>query len=62
MSNVGTGHFVFAGLFVVVFLGAMVYAYRKDLKSIGRHYRKVWLIILGILVIYFTIFFFNRLS
>lgn len=62
MSGVGTGHFIFAGIFVAVFLGAMVYAYRKDLAFVGRHYRKVWLIIVGILVVYFTIFFLNRIT
>jgi cbb3-type cytochrome oxidase subunit 3 len=62
MSGVGTGHYIFAGIFVLVFLGGMVYAYRKDLPFIGRHYRKVWLIIIGILVIYFSIFFLNRFS
>lgn len=62
MSGVGTGHFIFAGIFVAVFFGAMVYAYRKDLAFVGRHYRKVWLIIVGILVVYFTIFFLNRMT
>ncbi len=62
MSGVGTGHFIFAAIFVVVFLGGIIYAYRKDLKIVGRHYRRVWLIVIGILVIYFTIFFLNRIT
>lgn len=62
MSGVGTGHYIFAGIFVLVFIAAMVFAYRKDLPTVGRHYRKVWMIIIGILVIYFSIFFLNRLT
>jgi len=62
MSGVGTGHFIFAGIFVIVFISGIIFAYRKDLKSISPHYRRVWLIIVGILVIYFTIFFLNRLT
>lgn len=62
MTNIGTGHWVFAGAFVVVFILAMVVSYRKDLSRIGRHYRKVWLIILSAVVIYFIIFFLTRIT
>jgi hypothetical protein len=60
MKNIGTGHYIFAAIFVVVFLGGMVWAYRSDLKRIGVHYRRLWLLILLMLVVYFTIFFLNR--
>ncbi len=61
MDGIGNGHFIFAIIFAVSFIAAMVWAYRKDLKGLGRHYRKVWLIILMVLVIYFIIFFLNRI-
>jgi uncharacterized membrane protein len=62
MTNVGTGHFIFAGIFVIVFLGAMIYAYRKDLSKVKIHYKRVWMIILLALIIYFSIFFLNRVT
>lgn len=57
---IGTGHYIFAGIFIILFLGIMAYAYRKDLKQVKVHYSKVWMIIILILVIYFIIFFTNK--
>lgn len=62
MKNITQGHLIFAAVFVLVFLIGITYAYRKDLKRVGKQYRKVWLIILMILVIYFAIFFLNRIT
>ncbi len=57
---IGIGHWIFAGIFAVVFISFIVFAYRKDLRRIKFHYRKVWLVLLLIIAIYFAIFFINR--
>jgi hypothetical protein len=30
MTNVGTGHWIFAGIFAIVFIGGLVWSYSKD--------------------------------
>ena len=62
MENIGTGHWIFAGVFAIVFIIIMIYAYRQDLKKIGFHYRHIWILLVVILVIYFAIFYLNRLT
>ncbi len=62
MKNIGQGHLVFAVIFIIVFLAGIIYAYRKDLKSIKGQYKKIWFVIVIILVLYFTIFFLNRIT
>lgn len=61
MSGISTGHYIFAVVFVVVFLGAMVFAYRRDFRRSQRHYKKVWLVLLGIVIVYFLIVIMNRI-
>ena len=62
MENIGQGHWIFAGCFFVVFVIAMVLAYRKDLSKIGKQYKHVWLILLGAAIIYALIFGMNRIT
>lgn len=57
MENIGKGHWIFAGFFVVIFVAAMVFAYRRDLKFLTDRYRGVGLILLGIIVIYLIIYY-----
>jgi len=49
------GRIIFTLIFIVVFIGGMIYAYRKDLKQVkawfGQPY-KVLLALLAILMIY----------
>lgn len=59
---IGYGHWIFAGVFLILFVIAMIYAYRKDLKRLKPYYRHVWKIILLILVIYFFIYFLVKLT
>lgn len=61
MGNIGTGHWIFAGIFVVVFFAIIIAAYRKDFKKVGFHYRRVWLVLLVLLILYFSIFFLNKI-
>lgn len=57
---IGTGHWIFAGIFAIAFVIAMVYAYRKDLTRLKFHYRRVWMVLLLIIAVYFLIFFLNK--
>lgn len=53
-----TGQWVFAAFFVVVFIIAMVYVYRKDLKLHKKYYKgsyKVLLVFLTFVAILFFI-------
>lgn len=61
MDNISTGHWIFAGIFIIVFIVAMVYSYRKDLVRYKLLYKRPWLIVLGILLIYFIIFYLFQL-
>ena len=60
MENITRGHLIFAALALLVFGVAMVFAYRRDLKKIRVHYKRAWIIVLGIAVIYFLIVMLNR--
>lgn len=62
MENITQGHWIFAGIFFVTFVTAMVWAYRNDIKRIGKHYKRVWLILISAGVIYAIVFMFNRLT
>lgn len=44
-----TGQIVFAALFVVVFVTALVFMYRKDLPLHKLYYKKTYLILLAFL-------------
>ena len=51
-----TGRIIFTLLFSVAFIIAMLYAYRKDLKTIRHHFPKSYLIIVTILLIFSGLF------
>ena len=53
-----TGQLIFAAFFVVVFIAAMIYVYRKDLKLHKKHYKgsyKVLLVFLAFVALLFFI-------
>ena len=51
-----TGRIIFTVAFVLVFVGAIIYSYRKDLKVSRQHYKgSIW-ILLFILLIFSTLF------
>jgi cytochrome bd-type quinol oxidase subunit 1 len=62
MENITSGHWVFAGVFVVAFVTAMAFAYRKDLTRLKPHYKKIWLLFIAMIIIYFIIFGLNRIT
>jgi hypothetical protein len=51
-----TGQLVFAGLFAAAFIIAMLWAYARDKKITGVHYRNVYKVLLGIIIIFFILF------
>ena len=48
--NFSTGQKIFALSFIIVFAGAMIWTYRKDLKLHKVYYKKVWVVLLGIVL------------
>jgi cbb3-type cytochrome oxidase subunit 3 len=50
------GRIIFALVFLVVFIIGMLYAYRKDIKTSRLHFSKSYLIIIGILLIFSSLF------
>ncbi len=50
------GQKLFAFFFIVVFVAALVWAYRKDLRVTKIHFKKPYLILLSI-IIFLTILF-----
>lgn len=61
MENIGTGHWIFAGVFMLFFVGFLVWSYRKDLKLHKLHYSGSMYVLVGIIVILFLFYIFKRL-
>lgn len=59
MENIGTGHWIFAGVFMILYVGYLVWSYRKDLKLHKIHYPGASLLIGGIILALFLIFVFK---
>lgn len=60
MNNITPGHWIFAGIFAVAFIGYLVWAYTKDSPIYKQNYRRVWLILLVIVVSLFLIYVFKN--
>jgi len=43
---------IFAILFAIVFIIILVWSYRKDLKLHQIHYKRVWIVGLGIVLVF----------
>ncbi|TDD74173.1 hypothetical protein E0F89_15680 [Flavobacterium caseinilyticum] len=50
------GQYIFAGLFFVAFVIAMIYAYRKDLALHRKFYKGNYIILIGFVVFIGTLF------
>lgn len=50
------GQMIFAAVFAAAFIIAMYWAYGKDRSSNRVHYRKVYLVLIGIVVIFSILF------
>ena len=50
MDNVGTGHWIFAIVFAIGFVAAMIYAYREDIRKSPWYFKgasRITMIIVG---------------
>jgi hypothetical protein len=56
MENVTTGHWIFAGLFAVAFIGYLIWSYRKDLKLHKVHYKGAYYVSAGIVITLFLFY------
>lgn len=61
MENITTGHWIFAGVFMILFMGYLVWSYRKDMKIHKTHYGGVLYLLAGLVVVLFLIYVFKRL-
>jgi hypothetical protein len=60
MDSIGTGHWIFAGIFAVAFLAFLVWSYRTDRGTHDIHYRGAYRYLLGIFVLLMVIYIFKR--
>jgi membrane protein YdbS with pleckstrin-like domain len=56
MENITTGHWIFAGLFMVGFITYLIWSYRKDANIHKMHYGRGAKILLVLVVIIFVLF------
>mgnify|MGYP006266949357 CR=1 FL=1 len=61
MENITTGHWIFAGIFMVAFIIFLVWSYRKDLKMHRRYYGNAIYVLVGIVMVLFLFYVFKRL-
>lgn len=61
MENITTGHWVFAGIFLLIFIVYLVWSYRKDLKLHKMQYGGSSYVAIGIVVILFALYFLKQL-
>lgn len=60
MKNITPGHWVFAAIFAVAFIGALIWAYGKDRPVIQKYYKRNIIFILGIILALFLLFIFKN--
>ena len=61
MENITTGHWIFAGIFMIAFVAYLVWSYRKDAGTHATYYGKGSRILLGLVVIIFILFILKQL-
>ncbi len=45
------GQKIFALFFIIAFASVLIFTYRKDLKLHKKHYKKVWVVLLIIILV-----------
>ena len=60
--NVGKGHWIFALVFIFIFVLGMLWAYRSDLQINRLHYKGSYKIIFGIISVLLVVYLFVRLK
>ncbi|MFN4234315.1 MAG: hypothetical protein ACK4IK_05860 [Bacteroidia bacterium] len=54
---------IFAALFAIVFVIAMIWAYRKDMNTyLTKYYKNTYMILVGIIVLIFCLWLYVKLS
>jgi hypothetical protein len=61
MENITTGHWIFAGIFAIAFIGILIWSYRKDLVMHRNYYKGASYFLLFFLIAFFLMFIFKRL-
>jgi hypothetical protein len=61
MEYVTTGHWIFAGVTFLIFIGVIVWSYRKDINIHRVHFKGASIFTLVSLVAFFLIFIFKRI-
>jgi len=61
MEHIGPGHWIFAGLFALGFIGFLVWGYRKDRPMHRTYYRGSTILTLVFIMLFFLLFIFKRL-
>ncbi len=51
-----TGQLVFAGCFVIAFIGLMIFSYRKDIKLHRKYYKGSIFILIGFIIFILLLF------
>jgi hypothetical membrane protein len=46
-----TGQIIFALFFIIAFVVMLIYTYRKDLKLHKKYYKKVWLVLVIVILV-----------
>ena len=59
MENITNGHWIFAAIFAISFVGFIVWSYLKDLQLHKVHYKGSSLFLLGLIVLAFLIYVFR---
>ena len=59
MENITQGHWIFAGIFAIVFIIAMALAYKGDSKIHATHYKGFYLYFAALIVCIFLLFVFK---
>ncbi|QTN38941.1 hypothetical protein HZ996_07240 [Cryomorphaceae bacterium] len=50
MDNITPGHWVFALIFALTFIGYLIWAYRKDIRRHNIYYKRSYIVLLTILI------------
>lgn len=56
MENITTGHWIFAGIFMALFVIYLIWSYRKDLKLHRIHYQGYFYVMAGIILVVFLFY------
>jgi cytochrome c biogenesis factor len=59
MENITQGHWIFAGIFALLFVVGIAWAYKSDAKTHKVHYKGFYLFFAAIIICVFLLFVFK---